>query len=312
MFRSGGRGRCGSSGFGRVAFRWRDSANKNGCRRTRSTTGRSVLDRPRPGRRRRAIRQSPRRSRPSVKHAHDGRDRAARPWCVSRWNAAVEVSVPADCLDAIRCLAECLAARAGGTLRRVPGSRREFVTGKAQRCCPRRFCLPWGRRRSTCTPSLPICERASTGSTPSCSPSSDATSAAGDVFLFLNRRLDRIKLIHWDRDGLAIWMKRLERGTFQRPRGPPSGAQVEMDATDLALLLSGIELASVKRRPRYSFDAAKRTALETRRLVTAGASRCRKIFCRILPIWAYLLWRIFGDLVIIMSHDRAARDSQRS
>lgn len=85
---------------------------------------------------------------------------------------------------------------------------------------------------------------------------------AGDVFLFLNRRLDRIKLIQWDRDGLAIWMKRLERGTFQRPRYSPNGAQVEIDATDLALLLSGIELSSVKRRPRYSLDAAKCTALE--------------------------------------------------
>jgi transposase len=85
---------------------------------------------------------------------------------------------------------------------------------------------------------------------------------SGDVFLFLNRRLDRIKLIHWDRDGLAIWMKRLERGTFQRPRRLPSGAQVEMDATDLALLLSGIELTSVKRRPRYALDAAQRTPLE--------------------------------------------------
>src|ERR1017187_1371630 len=84
----------------------------------------------------------------------------------------------------------------------------------------------------------------------------------GDVFVFLNRRLDRIKLIHWDRDGLAIWMKRLERGTFQRPQGAPSGAQVEMDATDLALLLSGIELASVKRRRRYAFDAANPTVLE--------------------------------------------------
>ena len=84
----------------------------------------------------------------------------------------------------------------------------------------------------------------------------------GDVFLFLNRRRDRIKLIHWDRDGLAIWMKRLERGTFQMPRSSPDGTQVEMDATDLALLLSGIELASVKRRPRYSFDAAKCTVLE--------------------------------------------------
>jgi transposase len=83
----------------------------------------------------------------------------------------------------------------------------------------------------------------------------------GDVFLFLNRRLDRVKLIHWDRDGLAIWMKRLERGTFQRPPSVPRGVQVEMDATDLALLLSGIELASVKRRRRYACDAAQATAL---------------------------------------------------
>ncbi len=80
---------------------------------------------------------------------------------------------------------------------------------------------------------------------------------SGDVFLFLNRRLDRIKLIHWDQDGLAIWMKRLERGTFQRPPGSGNGTQVEIDATDLALLLSGIELASVKRRPRYSPDSTR-------------------------------------------------------
>lgn len=83
----------------------------------------------------------------------------------------------------------------------------------------------------------------------------------GDLFLFLNRRLDRIKLIHWDRDGLAIWMKRLERGTFQRPRSLPSGVQVEMDATDLALLLSGIELSSVRRRPRYSPHSAEQRTL---------------------------------------------------
>jgi transposase len=74
----------------------------------------------------------------------------------------------------------------------------------------------------------------------------------GDVFLFLNRRLDRLKLIYWDRDGLAIWMKRLEAGCFQRPLLQRDSNHVEMDATDLALLLSGIELASVKRRKRYS------------------------------------------------------------
>jgi transposase len=78
----------------------------------------------------------------------------------------------------------------------------------------------------------------------------------GDLFLFLNRRLDRIKLMHWDRDGLMIVYKRLERGTFERPPCPPDADHVLMDATDLALLLSGIELTSVKRRRRYSFEPA--------------------------------------------------------
>jgi transposase len=87
----------------------------------------------------------------------------------------------------------------------------------------------------------------------------------GDLFLFLNRRLDRIKLMHWDDDGLVIWMKRLERGTFQRPQCPPDAAHVAMDVTDLTLLLSGIELASVKRRPRYALDTAFRAALEQNR-----------------------------------------------
>src|SRR5271156_5113424 len=82
----------------------------------------------------------------------------------------------------------------------------------------------------------------------------------GDLFLFLNRRLDRIKLMHWDRDGLVIWMKRLEKGSFQRPRCAAGADHVEMDATDLAILLAGLELASVKRRPRYRCDAASRVA----------------------------------------------------
>jgi hypothetical protein len=57
-------------------------------------------------------------------------------------------------------------------------------------------------------------------------------------------------------------MKRLERGTFQRPRCAADAMQVESDATDLALLLSGIELTSVKRRPRYVLDASQRRTQE--------------------------------------------------
>ena len=73
----------------------------------------------------------------------------------------------------------------------------------------------------------------------------------GDLFLFINRRRDRIKMLWWDDDGLAIFMKRLEQGTFERPRVSGDDQHVRMDRTELALLLSGIELGSAKRRKRY-------------------------------------------------------------
>jgi transposase len=92
----------------------------------------------------------------------------------------------------------------------------------------------------------------------------------GDLFLFLNRRLDRIKLIHWDRDGFVIWMKRLEKGCFQRPRCAPGAEHIEMDATDLAILLAGLELASVQRRPRYQCDAASLAAARNQATVASA------------------------------------------
>ncbi len=81
---------------------------------------------------------------------------------------------------------------------------------------------------------------------------------SGDVFIFLNRRRDRIKLLVWDRTGLAtllpaavvVWYKVLERGTFELPAG--EGERLEMSWTDIQLLLEGIEIKSVKRRKRYS------------------------------------------------------------
>jgi transposase len=73
----------------------------------------------------------------------------------------------------------------------------------------------------------------------------------GHLFLFLNRRRDRIKILYWDRDGLALWYKRLESGTFETPPVAAGQAQVELDATQLALLLTGVSLGSVQRRKRY-------------------------------------------------------------
>jgi transposase len=74
----------------------------------------------------------------------------------------------------------------------------------------------------------------------------------GHLFLFLNRRRDRLKILWWDRDGLALYYKRLEAGTYQLPAVSADSPSAEIDATQLALLLSGVDLHSAKRRKRYS------------------------------------------------------------
>ena len=80
----------------------------------------------------------------------------------------------------------------------------------------------------------------------------------GHLFLFLNRRRDRIKILYFDRDGLAIWYKRLEVGSFQSLEPTPAAARlsgsagIELTVTDLALILNGVDLATARRRKRYS------------------------------------------------------------
>ncbi len=81
---------------------------------------------------------------------------------------------------------------------------------------------------------------------------------SGHLFLFLNRRRDRVKILLWERDGLVIWYKRLEAGTFQQLdptacAGPSLGeARIELTTTELMLLLTGIDLALARRRKRYA------------------------------------------------------------
>jgi transposase len=72
----------------------------------------------------------------------------------------------------------------------------------------------------------------------------------GDVFIFLNRRRDRIKLLMWDATGFALYYKQLEQGTFEVPQGAAHGSK-ELHWSDLVMLLEGIEIMSVKRRKRY-------------------------------------------------------------
>ena len=74
---------------------------------------------------------------------------------------------------------------------------------------------------------------------------------AGHLFVFANRRKDRVKILYWDRDGFAVWAKRLEEGTYAIPFGEEDEARREITAHELGALLSGIDLNTAKRRKRY-------------------------------------------------------------
>jgi transposase len=99
---------------------------------------------------------------------------------------------------------------------------------------------------------------------------------SGHLFLFRNRSGDRLKLLHWDRDGYVLWYKRLEEGVFKFPRevaniasaksnsnsnsnsdiagthsDQPASSSLELRPSELAMLLDGIDLSSIKRSKRY-------------------------------------------------------------
>ncbi len=77
---------------------------------------------------------------------------------------------------------------------------------------------------------------------------------SGDLFVFPNRRGDRLKILAWQGDGFALYFRRLEQGTFAFPAA--DAAEVSITATELAMILGGIELGSAKRRSRYNRPAA--------------------------------------------------------
>jgi transposase len=75
---------------------------------------------------------------------------------------------------------------------------------------------------------------------------------AGHLFVFASRRRDRVKILYWDRDGFAIWSKRLEEGTYAAPLTVEAGEKRrEITAQELGALLSGIDLDRAEKRKRY-------------------------------------------------------------
>jgi transposase len=78
---------------------------------------------------------------------------------------------------------------------------------------------------------------------------------AGHLFVFRNRRRDRIKILYWDRDGFALWYKRLEKGTFRFPEA--KDGRVEVTPAEMAAILEGIDLAHARRLPRFALPAPR-------------------------------------------------------
>jgi transposase len=74
---------------------------------------------------------------------------------------------------------------------------------------------------------------------------------SGHVFVFRNRRSDRVKLLYWDEDGYVIVYKRLEAGSFRFPEAGPNQAGVTLRAAELAMLLDGVDWQNVQRSQRY-------------------------------------------------------------
>lgn len=83
---------------------------------------------------------------------------------------------------------------------------------------------------------------------------------SGYLFVFHSRRGDRVKILYWDRDGMALWYKRLERGTFPFPKPDSSSQAMRVSPLELALLLEGVQVTAVRslpKKPRYSLPKSR-------------------------------------------------------
>jgi transposase len=83
----------------------------------------------------------------------------------------------------------------------------------------------------------------------------------GHLFVFFSKRCDRVRIVYWDRNGFAMWTKRLEAGRF-RPAFSSDGrlAPVRVEAAELSLIIEGIDLAGARRRPRWQPGRTAETA----------------------------------------------------
>jgi transposase len=80
---------------------------------------------------------------------------------------------------------------------------------------------------------------------------------SGHLYCFRNKRGDKLKILYFDRTGMALWYKKLEQGRFHWPS--MEGESVEMNTGEVAFLLEGVEWKTLKRRKRFDLEAARRS-----------------------------------------------------
>jgi transposase len=88
---------------------------------------------------------------------------------------------------------------------------------------------------------------------------------SGHLFIFFSKRCDRVRIVYWDRNGFAMWTKRLERGCF-RPSFSADGklAPSAIEAAELGLIVEGIDLVGARRRPRWQPRGSSTPSIATR------------------------------------------------
>ena len=75
---------------------------------------------------------------------------------------------------------------------------------------------------------------------------------SGDVFIFINRRRDKIKLLHWQGISFTLYYKRLEEGTFEVPTYDPEAGRVVLSYTQIVMLIDGLTIKNIQRRKAYN------------------------------------------------------------
>ena len=93
---------------------------------------------------------------------------------------------------------------------------------------------------------------------------------SGHLYVFVGHKGDRLKILHWDRGGLVLYCKRLERGKFKLQKPPRLGDSIQLDAVELAMLLDGIDFRQVHRPKLWQLSEGRNGEPNSRGISTTG------------------------------------------